>query len=431
MKILVADDDSSIRKAIEYDFKEKEINGFFARDGKEAQDIFDKYEPGIVVLDIKMPKLDGIQLLKYILGKAPETKVLMISAHGTIELAVSAMKTGAEDFIVKPFSLDELSRKIKKLSEQYLHPEKSEEDNMYGESEVFKAFREQLVKVAKVNSTVLLTGESGTGKELAARYIHRQSQRSEGDFVAVNCATLSNELLSSELFGHRRGSFTGAAEDREGKFIAASGGTIFLDEVSEIDTELQAKMLRVLQEGEVEVIGESMPKKVDARVIAATNRNIEEEVREGRFREDLFYRLNVINIKVPSLCERLDDIAFLSTKFLEDLNQMLGTDYRNISEEAMHKLSAYHWPGNIRQLRNALERAMVFSDDDSTLMLEDFDFLIDDREEGEEKDKLEQNEKDTILEYMKNARNKTDLAKKLGIKRTTLLYKLKKYEIDF
>ncbi|MCK9223595.1 MAG: sigma-54 dependent transcriptional regulator [Candidatus Muirbacterium halophilum] len=438
MKILVADDDSSIRKAIEYDFKEKNINAIFAQDGKQAQDLFDEFEPSIVVLDIKMPKLNGMELLKYIKKKAPETKVLMISAHGTIELAVESMKIGAEDFIVKPFSLAELSQKILKLKN--IEPEIFKSKFVFlGESQVFLKHKQILEKLSKVDSTVLLTGESGTGKEIAAKYIHQNSQRKDKLFIAVNCSILSKELLSSELFGHKKGSFTGAIDDRKGKFTEAHTGTIFLDEVGEIDTDIQAKLLRVIQEGEIEIVGESKPVKVDVRIIAATNRDLMEEVENGKFREDLYYRLNVVEIKVPSLRERKQDIPILIKNFIKELTVRTGSKVEDISNNAIEYLQNQTWAGNIRQLKNSIERAMIFCENN---ILEKQDFLFLEKNEIKqnslnnikndiELDVFEKNEKNTILEYSIKAKNKTELAKLLGIKRTTLLYKLKKYEIEF
>jgi DNA-binding NtrC family response regulator len=438
MKILVADDDSSIRKAIEYDFKEKNIEALFAQDGKQAQEIFDEIEPPITVLDIKMPKLDGMELLKYIKKKAPETKVLMISAHGTIELAVEAMKIGAEDFIVKPFSLAELSDKILRLKD--IEPDILKNRNDFlGQSIAFIEHKKMLQRLAKVDSTVLLTGESGTGKEMAAKYIHQNSKRKERPFIAVNCSILSKELLSSELFGHKKGSFTGAVDNRKGKFSEAHTGTIFLDEVGEIDTDIQARLLRVIQEGEIEIVGESKPVKVDVRIIAATNRDLLDDVDNGRFREDLYYRLNVVEVKVPPLRERKEDISILTEDFIKELSIRTGSKAVRISAGAIKRLEQNIWSGNIRQLKNSIERAMIFCDTEE-LTEKDFDFLQKQPENqrlsseissDNELDVFEKNEKNTILEHMTRARNKTELAKLLGIKRTTLLYKLKKYDIEF
>jgi len=428
MRILVADDESSIRDAIKYDFAERGVdNTIFASHGKEAQELFDTYEPDIVLLDIKMPKLDGMQLLKYMINKAPETKIIMISAHGTIELAVEAMKIGAYDFIVKPFSLDEVYLKVKKLLKYEKGPLLP---NVFlGESSEFRYVLEKLKKVARVDSTILITGESGTGKEMAARYIHEKSPRKEESFIPVNCASLSKELLGSELFGHKKGSFTGAVEERKGKFKAAHGGTIFLDEIGEIPLEIQAKLLRVLQEGEIEKIGESSPEKVDTRVIAATNRDLSKMVEDGDFREDLFYRINVIEVNMPPLRNRKDDIKMLSKFFIENIADRIGIHKKNISEKALENLRSYSWPGNIRELRNAIERALVLSEDEE-LTEKDFNFLSKENvQKGE--DKFEQSERNLILSHIDKARNKTELARILGIKRTTLLYKLKKYEIDF
>ncbi len=428
MRILVADDESSIRDAIKFDFAERGIeNTIFASHGREAQELFDTYEPDIVLLDIKMPKLDGMQLLKYIIAKAPETKVIMISAHGTIELAVEAMKIGAYDFVVKPFSLDEVFLKVKKLlsaTEEPLIP------NMFlGESKEFIDVLEKLKKVAKVDSTILLSGESGTGKEMAARYIHENSPRKEKAFVPVNCASLSKELLGSELFGHKKGSFTGAIEEREGKFKAAHNGTIFLDEIGEIPLEIQAKLLRVLQEGEIEKIGEETPEKVDTRVIAATNRDLSDMVENGEFREDLFYRINVIEVPMPPLRDRKDDVILLAEFFIEKISERIGVESKMLDDNVAKLLKDYNWPGNIRELRNAIERGLVLSEDE-ILTEKDFKFLSKNKTENTE-DKFESSERNIILSHIDKARNKTELARILGIKRTTLLYKLKKYEIDF
>ncbi|MGM0607794.1 MAG: sigma-54-dependent transcriptional regulator [Candidatus Muiribacteriota bacterium] len=434
MKILVADDDFSIRKAIEYDFKERGgLEPFFAEDGKKAQQIFDLYEPSLVVLDIKMPKLDGMQLLKYILKKAPETRVLMISAHGTIEMAVDAMKIGAEDFIVKPFGLEELYTKIKKLSfdlkQNIVSTKSAEKEDFIGTSPAFMETKKMLDKVSKVNSVVLISGNSGTGKEMAARYIHKNSDRKDKPFIAVNCATLSKELMASELFGHVKGSFTGAVDNKEGKFKSAHKGTVFLDEIGEIDLESQSKLLRVLQEGEVETIGKNIPQKVDVRVIAATNRSLEKMVKNREFRQDLYYRLNVINIHMPDLKDRKEDIKLLAEKFSKEIARKTKKDFLKITEEAFLILKQVEWPGNIRELKNAIERAIVFGEK-NFLDEDDFSFLKKDFKKESNGDVLEKNEKETILKFLKESKNKTELAKKLGLKRTTLLYKLKKYDIE-
>ncbi|PLX19499.1 MAG: sigma-54-dependent Fis family transcriptional regulator [Candidatus Muiribacterium halophilum] len=302
--------------------------------------------------------------------------------------------------------------------------------NMFlGESKEFIDVLEKLKKVAKVDSTILLSGESGTGKEMAARYIHENSPRKEKAFVPVNCASLSKELLGSELFGHKKGSFTGAIEEREGKFKAAHNGTIFLDEIGEIPLEIQAKLLRVLQEGEIEKIGEETPEKVDTRVIAATNRDLSDMVENGEFREDLFYRINVIEVPMPPLRDRKDDVILLAEFFIEKISERIGVESKMLDDNVAKLLKDYNWPGNIRELRNAIERGLVLSEDE-ILTEKDFKFLSKNKTENTE-DKFESSERNIILSHIDKARNKTELARILGIKRTTLLYKLKKYEIDF
>jgi DNA-binding NtrC family response regulator len=426
MKILVADDDFSIRKAIEYDFKEKNIEAIFAEDGKEAIELFDKYTPDIVILDIKMPKKDGMAVLDYILKKSPDTKVIMISAHGTVEIAVDAMKKGAYDFIVKPFSLKELSEKIESIKEE-LEGRKNIE--FFGKSSEFIKLKNTLLKLAKVDSTVLITGESGTGKEMAARFIHYNSDRKDKKMVAVNCAVLSKELLASELFGHKKGAFTGASEDKIGKFEQADGGTIFLDEIGELTPELQAKLLRVLQENEIEVLGGDV-KRIDVRVIAATNRDLEKMIEEGKFRRDLYYRINVINVNMPPLREREEDIIELSYYFAEKISKKAKKDFKGITKEAEKILLNYDFPGNIRELKNIIERAVVLGDT-NYITEKDLEYLKIYEKEEKLQNKIIENEKETIIKYMAKAKNKTELAKMLGIKRTTLLYKLKKYDLDF
>jgi two-component system response regulator FlrC len=377
-KILVVDDELDMRVAIMEALTRKGYSVGLAEDGREALSMLDASQYAMVISDVKMPGIDGIELLKEIKLRGAHIPVLIMSAFGTIEKAVEAVKEGAVDFILKPFDLEALEslveRSLKDCSELLTF-----ETN--GKSMLtVDPFMRKLISMAETASssdaTVLLSGESGTGKELLARFIHTRSSRRDNPFVPVNCASIPDGLLESELFGHEKGAFTGASMQRQGKFEQANMGTILLDEISEMDLKLQAKILRVIQEKEVERLGSKVTIKLDIRIIATTNRNIKEEVAEGRFREDLFYRLNIFPLTLPPLRERGADIENLADYFMRKFNVKYSKHLEAISEAALEEIRGCKWRGNIRELENALERAVLLSHG-TVLELECFDISSD------------------------------------------------------
>jgi len=368
-RILIVDDEQGIRAALG---QLLEFEGYEVRSVANAVDGITEYErwkPHLVFLDVKMAGIDGIEALKRIKEKDPTAVIVMISGHATIQTAVEATQLGAYDILEKPLDTDRILVTLRNaLQHLDLHEENARlretiesRFEIVGRSYAIRAVIDKIEKVAKSPARVLITGENGTGKELVARAIHRQSPRAEEPFVEVNCAAIPSELIESELFGHMKGSFTGAIADRAGKFEQADGGTLFLDEIGDMSHSAQAKVLRVLQDGVVTRIGGSKPVKVDVRVLAATNKNLEEEIAEGHFREDLFYRLNVVPINVPPLRERREDIPQLVLHFLDTLSRREGVAPRTIAPEAVERLQHLEWPGNVRELRNTIERLLILS----------------------------------------------------------------------
>ncbi len=368
-KILVVDDDPDIRSILQDRLESLGHQVVTAVNGKEALERISQMEPGIMFLDLQMPELNGIQVLKKLKGRSLP-QVIVITAFGSIDKAVEAMREGAFDFVTKPFSPDHLDLVIMKA----LEARSLKQENLYlqeeinapyleilGESQAIRKVIAESRKVSNSSSTVLLMGETGSGKEIFARSIHRWSPRSNKPFVAVNCVALHDELLESELFGHEKGSFTGAYQVKEGKLEIANGGTVFLDEIGDFKPELQAKLLRVIQEREFEKVGGTRPIRVDIRIIAATHRDLVKEVKERRFREDLFFRLNVVNLFLPPLRDRKEDIPLLADFFLGRYSKIMARPGLKISRAAMDRLMAYHWPGNVRELSNLIERAVVLA----------------------------------------------------------------------
>jgi DNA-binding NtrC family response regulator len=369
-KILVVDDESLMRDFIVESLLSEGYEVDSAENGLKAFDFINNDIYDVVLTDLKMPKATGMDVLKKTREKLPDCKVIIMTAYGTIENAVEAMKIGAIDYITKPFSVDEILILIKRVLEftklqvenrimQSELEEKYGYRNIVGESTGMKKIFDIINTVSCSKSTVLLTGKSGTGKELVARAIHYKSPRKDGPFIKMNCAALPSELMESELFGHEKGAFTGALRRYHGRFERASGGTLLLDEISEMSPVLQAKLLRVLQEREFEPVGSSETIKVDVRIIATTNRDIESQIKNGDFREDLYYRLNVITINIPPLKERIGDIPLLVKHFLEKYNRENGKAIEGASEPLMKKWQSLEWPGNVRELENAVERAVV------------------------------------------------------------------------
>ncbi|MBU0552985.1 sigma-54 dependent transcriptional regulator [Myxococcota bacterium] len=369
-RILVADDELSLRKTLGILLRRLGYEVETAADGQEALEALSAAPFDAVITDLKMPRLDGMELLREIVSRWAEMPVIIITAHGTVETAVNAVKLGAFDFITKPYDKDELRKVVEKalatrrLGETQARAVQDANGRfgLIGASTSMQQVFRVVDKVAKSPSTVLITGESGTGKELIARALHEQSNRASQAFIRVNCAAIPNTLIESELFGYEKGAFTGAATSKPGRFELADQGTLFLDEIGEISTEMQVKLLRAIQEGELERVGGISTRRVDVRLITATNRDLLKEVREGRFREDLYYRLNVVPIVLPPLRARAEDIPLLVEHLLEKYAQRLARAVRGISASAMTRLMAYDWPGNIRELENMLERTILFCD---------------------------------------------------------------------
>jgi DNA-binding NtrC family response regulator len=367
-RVLIVDDDAASRELLETRLGALNCVVAMAADGREALSAIRQETPALVLLDLQMPGMDGMEVLRTLRRDGIDLPVIVITAHGSIESAVAAMKEGAYDFILKPFDPKHLEIVVRKaLERENLKREiallTEEVDRRYhlliGKSAMMKEAVETAKKAALSKSTVLLLGESGTGKEIFARSIHNWSERKDKPFIAINCVGLSKELLESELFGHEKGAFTGAHELKKGKIEVAHGGTVFLDEVGDISPELQTKLLRFLQEREFERVGGTKPISVDVRIVAATNRNLERAVSEDRFRLDLYHRLNVIPIALPSLQTRKEDVAPLAQYFMRRFSQEAKKNFSEISQEALEKMVDYEWPGNVRELANVIERAVV------------------------------------------------------------------------
>ncbi|HEV7767708.1 MAG TPA: sigma-54 dependent transcriptional regulator [Thermoanaerobaculia bacterium] len=367
------DDETGIREAIRMTLEYEGYKIDEARSGQEGLDKAGRVPYDAILLDIKMPILDGIEVLENLREQKILTPVVMVSGHGDVHTAVECTKRGAFDFLEKPLNRDKLLLTVRNaVRQRSLEEENTElkekaekEYQLVGMSSVMADLKSQIERAAPTRATVLITGESGTGKELVAREIHRRSSRANKPFIQVNCAAIPNELIESELFGHEKGSFTGAIRKQTGKFVAADGGTIFLDEIGDMSTGAQAKVLRVLQEGDVEPVGSASVVKVDVRVIAATNKNLEEEIRNGRFREDLYYRLNVIPIRTPPLRERRDDVAVLAQHFARFFSEEHNYHPKKFSASAQKALSDAQWRGNVRELRNMIERLVIMVPADS------------------------------------------------------------------
>jgi len=367
-RVLIVDDEKGIREALKQVLEYEEIEVQTCASGHEALRVYPEFRPHLVFLDVKMEGMDGLETLKRVRELDPAAQVVMISGHGTIQTAVEATQLGAYDFLEKPLDTDRILLTLRNalqhvvlVSENVrLKQEVHAQYEIVGSSKAIKQVIERLEKVGPTAARVLITGQNGTGKELVARAIHALSPRAAGPFVEVNCAAIPSELIESELFGHVKGSFTGAFADRAGKFELADGGTLFLDEIGDMSLSAQAKVLRALQEGVISRVGSGKTLAVDVRVIAATNKNLEQEIREGHFREDLLYRLNVVPIEVPPLRERRSDIAQLVAHFAAELARS-GLPPKEIEPAAVQRLTAHDWPGNIRELKNGIERLLILA----------------------------------------------------------------------
>ncbi|MFA6688539.1 MAG: sigma-54-dependent transcriptional regulator [Sphaerochaetaceae bacterium] len=447
--ILIVDDEKNIREGLAMDLELEGYDCVLASDGLEAWNIINRQQIDLVVSDLRMPGLSGEELLKRISGSYPMLPVVILTGHGTIESAVDAMRDGAVDFLTKPVNLDRLNMLVKRsLANRDLydqHQQLQEEldqlkkrtkyDRIIGKSQKIVRLMEVVQQIAPTKASVLITGESGVGKELIADAIHDLSNRSDGPFIKVHCAALTESLLESELFGHEKGAFTGAISQKKGRFELANGGTIFLDEIGEIDAATQVKLLRVLQEKQFERVGGETTITVDVRVVSATNRNLQEEIAKGNFREDLYYRLNVVQLEVPPLRERKEDIALLMTDFLRTFSDENGKQIEGFSNRARNALYKYDWPGNIRELRNCIESAVVMARG-KLIELEDLPPAVAGAESEAQLSlpvgiTLEQAEKELIVNTIAHCGgNKTKAAEVLGIGRKTLHRKLQEYKIE-
>ncbi|MBA23096.1 MAG: response regulator [Flavobacteriales bacterium] len=375
-KILIIEDEEPIRRVLKKILSEEndDFKLFEAEDGKQGINLILEEDYDLILCDIKMPKMDGLEVLETSRNKGVTTPFIMLTGHGNVETAVHAMKNGAYDFIPKPPDLNRLLISVRNAIESkhlikenvFLKKKIAKKYEIIGNSFKIKEVIEMIDKVAQTQARILITGQNGTGKELVANQIHQKSNRSKSPLIEVNCAAIPSELIESELFGHLKGAFTSAVKDRKGKFEAASGGTLFLDEIGDLSLGAQAKVLRALQENKVQRVGSDKDISVDVRVLAATNKNLKEEITAGRFREDLYHRLAVILIEVPPLAQRTDDIPLLTEHFINQIASKDGMPVKKIDSEAYDLLKQYSWSGNIRELRNVIERLMILGDDPIT-----------------------------------------------------------------
>lgn len=457
-RILIVDDDPSMRLALSETLESCGYDVESADNGSEALQKFQTQSFEIVITDMRMPHLGGMDVLKGVKKISPQTPVILITAYGTVSTAVEAMKEGASEFIMKPFSLDDLQGVVKNVLANTVSVAGEEappvmpvspEADIISQAGNVGSLLALMRSVAKSKSSVLIQGESGTGKELFARYIYRHSTRKNRPFIAINCAAIPHHLLESEMFGYEKGAFTGAVQRKPGRFELADGGTLLLDEIGEMDIQLQAKLLRVLQESEVDRLGGREPISVDIRIIATTNADLKKSIEEKKFREDLFYRLNVIPIHIPPLRERLGDVALLSDYFLKKYSQINEKKKPVLSPDAMRILNAYHWPGNVRELEHVIERSVLICDDEvilpahlyldgpvrtlpeesgmESVTVPDLDAKI----ESQPAFTLKEMEKNMIFAALNRVNgNRTKASKLLGISVRTMRNKLQEYEAE-
>ncbi len=447
-KMLVVDDEPGMRQLLQSAFQERGFDVSVASNGDRAVDRLESGHFDLVITDLKMPGRDGFGVLRAVKGVSADTKVIIITAYGSIEKAVEAMQMGASDFIAKPFKLAEIELKVDKLIRKSNGAAKAEAGDeapksIVGESEETREVLRMIDKIGPSKSSVMIIGPSGTGKELVAKAIHDASPRKNKPFIALNCASLAHGILESELFGHEKGAFTGADSQFVGRFERAHGGTLFLDEVGEIDPGIQTKLLRVLQEGEFERVGGATPISVDVRIVAATNRDLRNAIRVGEFREDFFYRLNVFSIALAPLRRRVDDIPVLVDHFLTKFSEETGKEVSEIENDVLNFFLQYPWPGNVRELENVIERAVVLSEEGIITRRDlppEMYYVPDEEDDGPEPmssdrrslvERTDKMEREMIAAALEDFHwNKTKTAKHLGLKRTTLQYKIRKYELE-
>jgi two-component system response regulator AtoC len=451
--LLVVDDEENMRHMLEAMLTRYDYSVSLATDGEQASLMLDEKHYDFILCDIRMPRMDGIEFLSHNRKALENSTVIMMSAYGSVDMALEAMKKGAYDFISKPFKTDEVLLTLRKAEEREqlklenkqlrIELEKKNSNDGFGdiigENKELKAVIDLAKKVAKYDTTVLVTGESGTGKELLAQGIHLHSPRKKRQFYAINCGSIPGELLESELFGYAKGAFTGADRNKKGMFEEAYGSTLFLDEIGELPLSMQVKLLRVLQEGEIKPLGANITKKIDVRIIAATAKNLEQEVENGNFRKDLFYRLNVLSVKLPPLRSRIDDIPLLCQNFISKFNLSLKRNIRLIHPAAMEKLLAHSWPGNVRELENVVQRGVVLAENDyidcthlphavqSRSTQEGVDYFQGVESLKEAQKILEARFIERALE--KTGGNKSNAAKSLKLSYPSLLNKIKEYNL--
>ena len=441
LNILIIDDDQSIRTSCRQVLSRSNYVVEVAADGHEGLELMKKRAFDILILDLKMPGIDGMDVLKRMETVSPDTIVIVITGYATVESAVQAMKAGAYDFVPKPFTPDELRVVVRRAAEKrkltveniYLREQLNAYvgmDEIIGESTPMITVKELIRKVGPTDSTVLISGESGTGKDVVARAIHYHSKQKDKPFVVIDCGGIVPTLFESELFGHVKGAFTGAIFSRKGKFELASEGTIFFDEIGNIDMNIQGKLLRAIQEKEITRVGSNQAIKIDVRIISATNKDLPQAIREGTFREDLFYRLSVIPIYLPPLEERKDDIPLLARYFLDSYRRKKNKNIRSFSDEAMQELTRYDWPGNVRELQNTIERAVVLAKNDVIGPRDLFYYPVRGGAGGPADLSFAALEREHIMKVLKECGyNKSRAARLLEVDRKTLRLKLKKYGI--
>ncbi len=449
-RVLVADDEENLRLVLRTLLRRHGYEVETAATGEEALSLVDSFGPDVVLTDVRMPKMGGLDLLQTLRAKGNDATVIVMSAYGNMDLAIEAMKAGAYDYVQKPFKPDEVVLTLRKAEEREslrrenralrdeIRKEHRFEDILAKSPRMQEIFR-TIAKIADYKTTILVTGESGVGKELVARAIHRRSGRRGGPFVAVNCGAIPENLLESELFGHKKGAFTDANQDRRGLFEEANLGTLFLDEIGELPLALQVKLLRVLEDEKIRRLGDTKDTQVDVRIVAATHRDLTAETKAGRFREDLFYRLNVLHIHCPPLRDRREDIPLLIEHFLARNNVRLGTRIRGLDTETRRLLYEYGWPGNVRELENTIERAMVLAEGEQIVATDLSERIREARDpvqlqlaSGELSVKKTMRIIEEILirrALQKTKGNRTRAAEVLEISHRALLYKIKDYEI--